>query len=125
MTERINFLEVAARKKIGEAPEWEVFRWERVDRKNSDKSDFIVGGGVPRLLKSGKRKGKKTWRDCEETRVLVSAEDIEQAETDYVKETGNCLNCQGTGEAWAGWSAADGNRFVPCKRCDATGAAPA
>lgn len=118
----VNFMEVVARKKVGEVQEWEVFKWEAVGE--GEHLSYIIEGGVPRLLKSGKRKGKKTWRDSPSKRTVVTKAEIVQAAKDYEAETGNCHVCCGSGQEWAGWSCDEGNKYRDCRRCSATGKAP-
>lgn len=55
---------VAARK-AGD-PAWEPFRYERVD------DSLLLTGGVPRLLKTGLRKGKKVWDRTAATKIVVT-----------------------------------------------------
>ena len=115
---RIDFIEVVARKKLNPAPEWEYFAWERI----GETDDLIVTGGVPRLMTRGPRKGKKTW-DGARDKVVVTRAEIDAAHLAYESETGKCFKCT-DGQAWCGWSAADGHRYKDCSRCNATGVAP-
>lgn len=113
-----SFIDRVARKKLNAPESWTHFRWQCVGKTN----DLLVTGGIPRLLKSGPRKGKKTWDGAGET---VSITDAELA-ADYLvyeAETGNCHKCGGSGQEWIGWSATDGNKYQSCKSCAGTGKA--
>lgn len=95
---------------------WEYFRWQRAGE------DSILTGGIPRLLKSGPRKGKKTW-DGKGTSVVVTQAEIDEEAARYVSETGNCATCYGTGEVFQSWHHIDGTKYKPCRECGATGKA--
>ena len=114
-----NWLNVVARKKLGQPQEWRWCKFEMI----GDTYDCVVEGGVPRVLKSGERKGQPTWRDCALTKCVVTQAEHDQAKADYETETGKCNACAGSGLWLSGWSADAGNRFKPCQRCGATGKA--
>ncbi|WP_039967730.1 hypothetical protein [Pseudomonas chlororaphis] len=115
-----NWLNVVARKKLGQPQEWRWCKFEMI----GDTDDCVVEGGIPRLLLSGRRKGQATWRDCELTKCVVTKAEYDQAKVDYEVETGKCHDCAGSRLRLDGWSADTGNRFKPCLRCNATGKAP-
>jgi hypothetical protein len=87
-------------------------------------SDLVVSGGVPRLLKAGPRKGKPTWRDVPTQRAVVTRAELDAEKARYEADTGKCSECMGTGKVLASWSAAEGVKYRPCKRCDGTGERP-
>ena len=116
----MDHLGTVARRKVGGSPEWEYFKWERV----GEGRDFIVEGGIPRLLKSGPRKGEKTWKDCACQKTIVSGAEIDAEHARYEAETGKCGDCGGTGEVFSSWRAGEGTKMKPCKRCNATGKTP-
>lgn len=93
---------------------WEPFAWERVGE------DSLVTGGIPSLLKSGPRKGKKTWRG-KGTSVVVTRAEVDAEAARYSAETGNCAECYGEGQVFASWHHIDGTKYHPCKACGATG----
>jgi hypothetical protein len=105
-----------ARRKLGAPPEWELCGWERVGT-----DGVLITGGIPRLLKSGPSKGKKTWRDSEITKAVVTKgeEAIERAA--YEASTGNCGECLGSGKTWAGWKLGEGSSYRQCRDCSGTG----
>jgi hypothetical protein len=121
-----SFLDMTVRKKIGLPVEWEIFAWSLIGncKEDWDRGDMLVSIGVPRRLKSGPRKGKKTWRGCETRKCVVSRVEVNQTAEAWERETGKCMDCYGTGNKWSGWSRENGDRFKPCKRCEATGSAP-
>lgn len=115
-----NWLNVVARKKLGQPPEWRWCKFEMI----GDTDDCLVEGGIPRLLLTGKRKGLPTWRDCTLSKCVITRAEHDQAMADYEAETGKCKECAGSGLRLIGWVVETGNRFEPCRRCAATGKAP-
>ena len=85
--------------------------------------DCIMRLGFSRVLKSGPRKGAKTWRDSEIRECIVTWDEVEQEMKRYETETGNCRECLGTCKQWAGWSKSNGMMYKPCEKCKATGKA--
>lgn len=116
----MDHLGAVARRKVGGAPEWEYFRWERI----GEGRDFIVEGGIPRLLKTGPRKGSKTWRDSKTQKAVVTEAEIVAEHARYEADTGNCGDCGGEGEVFKSWHKDHGATMQPCKRCAGTGKAP-
>lgn len=114
-------MDEAARRKVGGPEGWQVCAWERI----GDGNDLVVEGGVPRLLKSGRHKGKPTWRDVPTQKTVVTGAEIEAEKTRYMAETGKCAECYGKGQVMASWSVVDGVKHRTCRRCNGTGAAPA
>jgi hypothetical protein len=114
-----------SRRKLDETPDWESFAWTRIGDMDGKKMpmDFLVKGGVPRLLKSGPRKGEKTWRDAKTRECLVTEVEINAEMARYETETGNCSDCGGSGKEWAGWSADGGTKYRACNKCDGSGRA--
>lgn len=108
-----------ARRKVNGPVGWEIFRWERI----GSGMDFVVEGGVPRLLTRGPRKGQKTW-DGDRSKTVVAETEIAAELERYETKTGNCGDCGGTGAVFAGWSEKEGTRTRPCRRCGATGKSP-
>ncbi|WP_320152984.1 hypothetical protein [uncultured Tolumonas sp.] len=117
---RVDFVEMVARRKLNQPEEWELCGWERI----GDSNDLIVEGGIPRPLKSGPRKGARTWRDSKISKVCVTDAEEIQEKLNYEKETGKCCKCAGTGSMWYEWHHIDGNKYKACNRCSATGVAP-
>ncbi len=113
-----NWHERIARRKLSLPDEWEACIWKVVG--DIEIGDTLVTLGIPRLLKSGKRKGQRTWRDSKLKECVVTRSELEAAFAEYERE-GRCFDCYGTGQKWAAWSSNDGHTFTPCRRCDATG----
>ena len=116
----MNHLDEVARRKVAGPEGWEVCGWERIGTGN----DLVVEGGVPRLLKAGPKKGKKTWRDVPVQKAVVTEAELKAEHARYEAETGNCGDCFGKGEVFASWSASEGVKHRPCKRCEGTGKTP-
>lgn len=116
----ISFTEVAARKKLGVPDSWEMCGWELI----GNTLDCLVKGGIPRPLKSGKNKGRRTWRDSEISKVCVTDAEEYQAKLDYEHRTGACWQCQGRSKMYIGWNCDTGNKYAPCTRCGSTGRNP-
>lgn len=119
MSQRPDFIATVSREKLGMPIEWECYKWEKIGTTD----DVLVTGGLPRLITRGPRKGRKTW-DGAGAKVVVTQGEIEAAKLAYEAETNRCHRCGGDGQEWCGWSAAEGNRYKPCTRCNATGVAP-
>jgi hypothetical protein len=114
-----NWLNMVARKKLGQPPEWRWCKFEAI----GDTDDCVVEGGIPRLLQSGKRKGQVTWRDCTLIKCVVTRAESDLAKVEYETETGKCQECAGSGLRLKGWNRDTGNHFKPCVRCGASGKA--
>ena len=112
----MSHIERIAKRKLSAPDGWEVCGWERVGA-----DGLIVQGGVPRLLKSGKNKGRRTFRDSAISRVVLTDAEIKEEKARFSQETGKCAECEGSGQEWAGWSAAEGNRYRTCRACDGSG----
>jgi hypothetical protein len=113
----INHVDQVAKNKMG-VPGWEPYAWERIG-----KDGLLVTGGIPRLLKSGPRKGEKTW-DGEVNKVVVVEAEVDAEKSRYEEETGKCHKCLGAGEVISGWSKETGRRMLKCPRCLGCGLKP-
>jgi hypothetical protein len=110
----IDHIEAVAKRKM-DTPGWEPYAWEAIGTDGT-----MVTGSIPRLLKSGPRKGEKTW-DGKGDKVVVVKSEILAEMARYEKETGKCCQCMGQGKVAAGWSSATGPRYRPCLICKGTG----
>lgn len=115
----MNHLESVARRKVCGPEGWAVCSWECIG------NDFVVEGGVPRLLQAGPNKGQKTWRDRPRQQAVVTRAELDAEHARYEAETGKCGDCFGKGEVFASWSATDGTKYRTCKRCGGNGERPA
>jgi hypothetical protein len=89
---------------------------------------LLIGAVCTATFQRGPRKGTINWtkRDrATEREILITRADLEARQAQWERETGNCRQCFGTAQEWAGWSAKAGTIFKPCRRCGATGNAPA
>lgn len=96
--------------------EWEACSWEKLDG-----DDCLVTGGIPRLIKSGKNKGRKTWRDSSITIFCVTKEELSDERKRYEKETGLCSYCFGDGKTIKSWNVKTGTEYKDCNNCNGTG----
>ncbi len=115
-------MERVARRKLGAVPEgFEFFSWRVIGE--TDASEFR--GGVPRILKSGPRKGEKTWKGSVVHTAIVTEAEGRAEQIRWVAETGSCGECLGSGERFKSWSVTEGTKHAPCRDCDGTGKAQA
>lgn len=123
MNETISFLDRAFRRKLNLSDDWETFSWEIIGNTQEDRAigDMMVQGGVPAVIKTGKRKGGKTWKGVAVRKCIITDREIADERRMYERETGKCSTCYGTGQSWFEWSKDAGNRYHDCKKCEATG----
>lgn len=81
----------------------------------------MIDGGVPRVLKSGPRKGRSTWKGQPTTRVVVTAAEVAAEEERYEAVTGKCRRCAGSKVHMVSSSVEHGIRYGRCWRCKGTG----
>jgi hypothetical protein len=112
----IDFGMVAAFNKIGSPPGWSMVEWERLD-------DGSVVYRFGEELQPGED-GRRRWAEMRRSACVTTAERDEQVEI-YERNIGLCAVCQGSGQAWCGWSIDGGNRYRECKRCGGDGKAKA
>jgi len=115
MSEHFGHMENVAIRKAG-IPGWEPYLYELIGT-----DGVLMTGSIPRLLKSGPRKGKKTWDSKGGTKVIVTRAEVDAEEVRYTTKTGNCGKCYGEGETFVGWSATDGRKMAICKACNGSG----
>lgn len=114
----VPFAERAALRKLGSVPaDFEFFHWKFIGETDA----MLFRGGVPRLLGSGKRKGKKTWEGQPFLECVVTRGEIDSERASFVSATGKCGECQGTKKTWASWDHKTGNTFRECRSCGGTG----
>lgn len=112
----LQFYSAAGLKKLDAAPEgFEFYSWQAMT------GGVLLKGGVCRTLTRGPRAGKKSWRGSKTTTVIVTEAEAMAERESFGRETGKCPRCDGTGQAWTGWSIDEGNKYKPCSECDATG----
>lgn len=114
----MNFFNQIARKKLKETADWEFCIVKALDS-----GDILVKGCIPRLLKSGKRKGEKKWDSPLKTCVVTKAES-QDAENNFEVTTGSCHKCGGEKQVFYSWDINTGSKYKECPRCKGTGQAP-
>jgi hypothetical protein len=110
----IDHVDSVAKNKMN-IPGWEPYAWERIGN-----DGLLVTGGIPRLIKRGKRKGEKMWEGKGDKVVVVQSE-VDKEKDRYERETGKCCNCMGDVEVFAGWSMDTGRRVKVCGYCNGSG----
>lgn len=113
-----HFIELVALRKTGKGEGWAWCSSERVG------DDFLVEVCQHRPLKSGPRKGRRTFFG-ERIKCIVTHEEVRAEELRYERETGKCYRCNGCGMECYGHSEANGYMVRNCVRCNATGIAAA
>lgn len=112
--------DIAARK--SGVPGWQWFHSEVVG------PDFMLEGGVPRKLKTGKRKGQVTWKGQPTTRVVVTRAELIAEMQAYETTTGKCRECAGAKRVCRSVSVNDDKTvtrtYGDCRRCKGTGSPP-
>jgi hypothetical protein len=76
--------------------EWELYRFECLPKDSAARrfTHVEVQGSIPRLLKTGPRKGKKTWRDRVEDRTFVlSFAELEAWENQQTQAAAEVAQC--------------------------------
>ena len=90
---------------------------------------WIMEGGVyPVTHAKGKNKGRPDYKKPvagTEKSCIGTAAGEALWRLGWEARTGKCWKCQGAGEEQWGWSRDEGRLFRPCKRCKASGVAPA
>lgn len=113
-----------ARELLGVPREW---RWSVMKRegKHPDYWGVTLEGGVYPPKTRGKYKGQPNFRAGTHLRKITITDAMHHAWLrEWEASEGKCSTCWGTGARWAGWSAVDGDRYEPCKRCNETGLPP-
>jgi hypothetical protein len=112
MNARIDHGGNVALRKIGNPEGFTVCGWEVLDD----------GSVLYRMMREMPRADgeRRKWEGNEKTACVTRAEVIAEM-TRHETDTGRCAECDGTTQEWAGWSAYEGNRWRPCRRCGATG----
>jgi len=84
-------------------------------------------GCVPsRFYTSGKRKGEPVWSEpvpgTRNTVCFMNSE-VRVTQEAWETQTGQCAQCDGTGQQFAGWDRVNGRRTKRCEKCGGTGLA--
>lgn len=109
-----------AAKSVG-VPGWQAFSWELVEGGSK------VNGEVPDgVHEHGPLKGRPKFGGAGSTHakeVFVPDAELQRVAAEHERDTGDCWDCKGTGQTWAGWSQAEGTKYRTCTRCSGTGKA--
>lgn len=118
---RVNHEVSVARRKLGVGEDWQTCRWEIL---GDTRDAVLIEGRVPHgVYTRGPRKGQPKFAPPYQKCVVTDAE-IRDERARFELETGSCAECGGTAETWAGWNVNTGDKWRPCRRCNATGKAP-
>lgn len=121
---RFDWINLYCQEKYGVPKEWRWYSWSRKEFYTPHEFMLVEGAVCTAKIERGKRKGATNWRlrdKSTERMFSISRVDLEAFQRLWQDRTGLCFECYGTGEKWNGWSAAEGNRYIPCKHCDARG----
>lgn len=100
------------------------YKWECFpDGRNTIYVQF-TGAVVEHVYKSGPRKGKPNFNKATQQQEFhVTVEQGLNWEQEYEQETGNCVQCEGTGQTIKSVGK-DGATNRPCSRCAGSGQKP-
>jgi hypothetical protein len=84
---------------------------------------FLLSGGVYKVLQRGPNKGRKSWRGCAVSKVVVTKDEVRAEERRFAADTGKCHRCMGDGRVMKRWSVANGVEHKECDRCAGSGVA--
>lgn len=113
-----------AKARVGD-PKWEPCIWRAVGDRDKGGA-VIISGGEPRMMTRGPRKGQPSWAHIPKDHlvdVVVTEAELRAAELKYEADTGNCLNCGGSGQEVAS-AGVGGTQYRQCYRCKGSGEAP-
>lgn len=119
--ERIDFFNEFVRRVKGVPVNWQ---WKSLDGIGASRQDggFLMKGGIPPLIKSGKRAGEPNWSKATDQRsFLVTFRELDEFVARWEIETGRCSKCQGSGEEVCGWSRDHGAQHRCCSKCSGSG----
>jgi hypothetical protein len=113
-------LEEHARELAAMPMEWKAYELKCFPPGEDELICFIVRGAVVPLKTRGKNKGHPDWKNMESATartLYIKPDEHWPWLMDYEARTGQCFNCQGTGEEVAGWSVTKGVKHRTCSRC--------
>lgn len=124
---RRDLLEDHARERAGMSPEWKMYRWEKQPANGTSTFVNVTGAVCSAVFKAGPRKGYTNWSKLDKTTectVSLGLNEHKEWLGEWERKTGQCNECQGSGQQPAGWTRAEGPLYRACPRCLATGKAP-
>jgi len=111
----MNFIEIAARGKLKQVPEWSIYRWERIN------NDFIVEGAVDGFFEATGGNGDSVLSKPPLEKCVVTKQEVDKEKIKFEKKSGLCSECIGQGQVLAGWDNKIGNTYKACLKCCGTG----
>lgn len=103
-----------AREKLNRGDDFSIFKVEKIE------GGFLMEGSEFKLLTRGKNKGKPKWFG-QSVKCICTKQELDAFELNYEVTTGNCYECQGSGETMKSWDAVLGKTYKPCRKCNGTG----
>jgi hypothetical protein len=95
-------------------PGWEVYSWEVKDH------GILVRGAIPQVDLFG----NKGWQPLiDDAEFFVTDYMFQQWGKRYTEETGNCIECCGSGQIFKRWNHETGTKYSDCPDCCGTGKA--
>ena len=133
-TDKLNLREIYIQELYSFPKEWRIYSYKVVnDINTASPSGEIISRAVTELIgsipdgvyRSGKRKGRPRYTKGGTHRTIHVFEDefkawVEQYEAKH-NVCSQCFSSPTPGHEWSGWSLANGNRFMTCRRCNGTG----
>ena len=84
---------------------------------------FMVTGAVYPLRKDGSANWAKRDQSTQRT-IIITSQELRAFEANWMRMTGKCWRCAGSGRDVASVSVDRGTEYRPCGKCNATGKAP-
>ncbi|MFZ4766298.1 MAG: hypothetical protein ACOYMN_15210 [Roseimicrobium sp.] len=122
----MDLLEEHAREKAGMGEDWKGYHFQCLPEHPAKTELVTVTGAVAPKKLRGKRKGETNWDKMDRATkrtVYITLADHDAWVKAWESKTGLCSTCKGTKQEWAGWSAKEGTRYRPCKKCGESGLA--
>lgn len=122
----MNFKQIgqAAKEKAGMPDNWHAYAFKCLpEYSRAHEMVEIIGICAP-LKSKGKHKGLPNYKAGDKSTlrtVYLTNAELDAWTLAWEQRTDLCIQCEGTGQEWAGWSAKDGTRYRPCRKCNATG----
>lgn len=118
MSDAATHIDRVGLRKLGNPPGFAFFAYE-----TTADGSFLLSGGVYKVLQRGPRKGRRSWRGCAVSMVVVTPDEVRAEERRFAADTGKCHRCMGEGRVMRRWSAANGVEYKTCDRCTGSGVA--
>ncbi len=118
----IGVIEWSLRKKNQLPETFKFCSWACMPKESRETIYYEIKGGTPHTIKSGKNKGRDSWKGCQDiTTFFVPVHEAKEMAVEYEVETGNCYVCQGEGKTVSGMNFVSGEvRYRECSECGGT-----